>query len=385
MEEINRFSGVTLNNEQIERNKKVIKVSIVGIIANIFLAIFKAVIGIMTGSIAIVLDAVNNTSDVASSVITIVGTKLANKAPDKKHPFGHGRIEYLTAMIIAVIIMYAGISALIESVKKIINPTTPEYNTISLVIIVIAIIVKIVLGKFVTKKGKELNSSSLENSGHDAIFDSIISTSTLIAAIIFIVTSFSLEAYLGIIISLFIIRSGIEMLREAISSLLGERVDVELVKDITKIILNFDEVKGAYDLIINNYGPNTFTASVHIEVDESLTAKELDELIRKISNKVYAEKNVLITAVGIYAIKYDKKTIEMRKEIKSILNKYEGVLQFHAFYVDEETKTIRFDVVLDFDVKNRNELLENLYKELSKKYKDYNLAIVPDVDFSVSN
>jgi len=385
MEEINRFSGVTLNNEQIERNKKVIKVSIVGIIANIFLAIFKAVIGIMTGSIAIVLDAVNNTSDVASSVITIVGTKLANKAPDKKHPFGHGRIEYLTAMIIAVIILYAGISSIIESIKKIINPTTPEYNTISLVIIVIAIIVKIVLGKFVTKKGKELNSSSLENSGHDAIFDSIISTSTLIAAIIFIVTSFSLEAYLGIIISLFIIRSGIEMLREAISSLLGERVDVELVKDITKIILNFDEVKGAYDLIINNYGPNTFTASVHIEVDESLTAKELDELIRKISNKVYAEKNVLITAVGIYAIKYDKKTIEMRKEIKSILNKYEGILQFHAFYVDEETKTIRFDVVLDFDVKNRNELLENLYKEVSKKYKGYQLVIVPDIDFSVSN
>ena len=385
MEEINRFSGVTFNNEQIERNKKVIKVSIVGIIANVFLAIFKAVIGLMTGSIAIVLDAVNNTSDVASSVITIVGTKLANKAPDKKHPFGHGRIEYLTAMIIAVIIMYAGISALIESVKKIINPTTPEYNTISLVIIVIAIIVKIVLGKFVTKKGKELNSSSLENSGHDAIFDSIISTSTLIAAIIFIVTSFSLEAYLGIIISLFIVRSGIEMLREAISSLLGERVDVELVKDITKIILSFDEVKGAYDLIINNYGPNTFTASVHIEVNENLTAKELDELIRKISDKVYAEKNVLITAVGIYAIKYDKKTIEMRKEIKSVLNKYEGILQFHAFYVDEETKTIRFDVVLDFDVKNRNELLENLYKELSKKYKGYNLAIVPDVDFSVSN
>lgn len=385
MEEINRFSGVTFNQEQIERNKKVIKVSIVGIIANIFLAIFKAVIGIMTGSIAIVLDAVNNTSDVASSVITIVGTKLANKAPDKKHPFGHGRIEYLTAMIIAVIILYAGISSIIESVKKIINPTTPEYNTISLVIIAIAIVVKIVLGKFVTKKGKELNSSSLENSGHDAIFDSIISTSTLIAAIIFIITSFSLEAYLGIIISLFIVKSGIEMLKEAISSLLGERVDVDLVKDVTKIILNFDEVKGAYDLIINNYGPNTFTASVHIEVDESLTAKELDELIRKISDKVYAEKNVLITAVGIYAIKYDKKTIEMRKEIKSVLNKYEGILQFHAFYVDEETKTIRFDVVLDFDVKNRNELLENLYKELSKKYKGYNLAIVPDVDFSVSN
>ena len=384
MAEINRYNGITINKEQIERNKKIIIVSIVGIIANIFLATFKAIIGFLTGSIAIVLDALNNTSDAASSVITIVGTKLANKAPDKEHPFGHGRMEYLTAMIIAILIVYAGITALIETIKKILNPIIPDYNTISLVFIAVAIIVKVFLSVYFIKSGKKLKSSSLKNSGYDAAWDYVISISTLIAAIIFITTKFSLEAYLGIIISLFIVRSGVKMLKESISSLLGERVDIELVKNVTKIVLSFEEVKGAYDLIINNYGPNTFIASMHIEVDEEMTAREIDKLVREISDKVYEKENVLLTAVGIYAIKYDEKTIQIRHEIKKILNNYEGVLQFHAFYVDEINKIIRFDVVLDFDVEDRNELFENLSKELSEKYYDYKVIITPDIDFSVS-
>lgn len=384
MAEINRYNGITINKEQIERNKKIIIVSIVGIIANIFLATFKAIIGFLTGSIAIVLDALNNTSDAASSVITIVGTKLANKAPDKEHPFGHGRMEYLTAMIIAILIVYAGITALIETIKKILNPIIPDYNTISLVFIAVAIIVKVFLSVYFIKSGKKLKSSSLKNSGYDAAWDYVISISTLIAAIIFITTKFSLEAYLGIIISLFIVRSGVKMLKESISSLLGERVDIELVKNVTKIVLSFEEVKGAYDLIINNYGPNTFIASMHIEVDEEMTAREIDKLVREISDKVYEKENVLLTAVGTYAIKYDEKTIQIRHEIKKILNNYEGVLQFHAFYVDEINKIIRFDVVLDFDVEDRNELFENLSKELSEKYHDYKVIITPDIDFSVS-
>ena len=311
-------------------------------------------------------------------------TKLSSKKPDKKHPFGHGRMEYLTAMIIAILIVYAGITALIETIKKILNPIIPDYNTISLVFIAVAIIVKVFLSVYFIKSGKKLKSSSLKNSGYDAAWDYVISISTLIAAIIFITTKFSLEAYLGIIISLFIVRSGVKMLKESISSLLGERVDIELVKNVTKIVLSFEEVKGAYDLIINNYGPNTFIASMHIEVDEEMTAREIDKLVREISDKVYEKENVLLTAVGIYAIKYDEKTIQIRHEIKKILNNYEGVLQFHAFYVDEINKIIRFDVVLDFDVEDRNELFENLSKELSEKYYDYKVIITPDIDFSVS-
>ena len=184
------------------REKIIVRTSIIGIIANALLAGFKAFVGVVTGSIAIILDAVNNLSDALSSVITIIGTKIANKGQDKEHPLGHGRVEYLTAMIIAVIVLYAGITSLKESVMKIIHPELPEYTTASLIIVGAAIFVKIVLGLYVKRTGESVKSESLMNSGADALNDSIISASTLVAAIIFIVTGLSLEAYLGVIISL---------------------------------------------------------------------------------------------------------------------------------------------------------------------------------------
>ena len=206
------------------REKTIIRTSIIGISANIFLSAFKAFVGIITNSIAIIMDSVNNLSDALSSVITIVGTKLAGKPADKKHPFGHGRVEYLTALVIAVIILYAGFTACIESVKKIINPVTPDYNTASIVIISVAVVVKIVLGLYVKASGKKVNSDSLIASGQDALMDSIISASTIIAAVVFLIWHISLEAYLGVLISFAIIKAGIETLRETISKILGERV-----------------------------------------------------------------------------------------------------------------------------------------------------------------
>ena len=184
-----------------DRNKKIVRTSIVGIIANVLLAGFKAAVGIISGSIAIVLDAVNNLSDALSSVITIIGTKLAGKEPDKKHPLGYGRIEYLSAALISVIVLYAGITSLVESVKKIITPETPSYKLPSLIIVAVAIVVKIVLGTYVKKVGESVNSESLVASGEDAKLDSVISASTLLAAIIFIFSGISLEAWLGAIIS----------------------------------------------------------------------------------------------------------------------------------------------------------------------------------------
>ncbi|MBP0966117.1 MAG: cation transporter, partial [Oscillospiraceae bacterium] len=214
------------------REKIIVKTSIIGIIANVFLAAFKAVIGLMTHSIAIVLDAVNNISDAGSSLITIIGTKLAGREPDKKHPFGYGRIEYLSAMVISVIVLYAGITSFVESVKKIISPSTPEYSVASLVIVGVAVVVKIVLGRYVKRVGERVNSDSLVNSGEDATLDSVISASTLVAAIIFMLCGLSLEAWLGAVISLVIIKSGFEMLKDTISQLLGERNDPDLAKSI---------------------------------------------------------------------------------------------------------------------------------------------------------
>ena len=379
-----KVNGIIIENDK--RNKEIVKVSIIGIIANVFLSGFKAVIGFITGSIAIVLDAVNNITDVASSLVTIIGTKLANKKPDREHPFGHGRAEYLTAMVISVIILYAGITSLTESIKKVIKPTTPEYNIASLIIIVVAILVKVVLGEYVKRKGKELNSTSLVNSGQDAKLDSVISLSTLIAAIIFILTNISLEAYLGIIISILIIKAGIEMLKEAISSVLGERVDPDLIKDIKKTILKYEDVKGVYDLVLNNYGPNTYTGSVHIEVLDTMDIDEIDVLQRKITQKVYEQEHVYLTAIGIYSVNTkNKKVIETKNKITKLIKKYDNILQYHGLYIDEKEKTLRFDIVMSFDEKDADELYNKIYNDVSKEYPEYKIYIVVDTDFSVSN
>ena len=251
------------NSSDSSREKTIIRTSIIGIIANVFLAAFKAVIGIMTHSIAIVLDAVNNISDAGSSLITIVGTKLAGKEPDKKHPFGYGRIEYLSAMIISVIVLYAGITSFVESVKQIIHPETPEYNTVSLIIVAVAVVVKIL--------------------------------STLVAAGIFMIFHISLEAWLGAIISVVIIKSGIEMLQDTISKILGEQNDPELAREIKHTVTSFPDVQGAYDLVLNNYGPDAWNGSIHIEVPDTYTADQLDLLIRKIQMAVYKKHRVALS------------------------------------------------------------------------------------------
>ena len=345
----------------------------------------KAVVGAISGSIAIVLDAVNNISDAASSLITIIGTKLASREPDKKHPFGYGRVEYLSAMIISVIVLYAGITSLVESVKKIIEPETPDYSAVTLIIVAAAVLVKIFLGRYVKKTGERVNSDSLINSGKDAVLDSVISASTLVAAVIFLLTGLSLEAWLGAVISVIIIKSGIEMLRETLSEILGERADISLAKEIKKTVLSFPEVSGAYDLVLHNYGPDNYNGSIHIEVPDTLSAAELDELIRAVTTKVYLEQNVILTAIGVYSLNTkDEKAVGMRNEISSLVLSKEHVLQMHGFYVNEEKKTIRFDVIVSFDAKDRRAVYDEICSEVAALYPDYSLEIVLDTDFSES-
>lgn len=290
------------DNQAAERNRIIIKTSIIGILTNILLSAFKAAVGFTSHSIAIVMDAVNNLSDAASSVITIVSAKLAGKEADKKHPFGYGRIEYLSAMIISVIVLYAGITALTESVKKIVHPSIPDYSAVSLVIIAVAVVTKIFLGRYVKSMGEKVNSASLVNSGKDALFDAVISASTLAAAIIYIVFRISPEAWLGAVISLIIIKSGLEMLIEIISKLLGERADVELANDIKKTVCGFTEISGAYDLVLHNYGPDAYNGSLHIEVPDTLSADRIDRLSREVMLEVYRKHKVILTAVGIYSV-----------------------------------------------------------------------------------
>lgn len=370
-------------DRQASRGKEIVRTSLVGIIANVILAAFKAVVGMLSGSIAIVLDAVNNLSDAASSVITIVGTKLAAKDADKKHPFGYGRIEYLSAMIISVIVLYAGVTSLTESVKKIIHPEKPDYSLVSLIIVGAAVAVKIVLGRYVEAKGHKLNSDSLINSGKDATMDSVISASTLAAALIYILSGFSLEAILGAVISAVIIKSGIEMLRETISKILGEGNDPDLAVRIKKAVLSFPEVSGVYDLVLNNYGPDVYNGSLHIEVPDTLTADQLDVLLRKISMKVYQECSVVLMAIGVYSLNTkDPEAVEARNKTAAIAKSVPHVLQVHGFHIDREKKQMRFDLVISFDAESRAETCCQALKKVQEAFPDYALQVTMDTDFA---
>ena len=365
------------------REKTIVKTSVIGIIANVFLAGFKAVIGLMTNSIAIVLDAVNNISDAGSSLITIVGTKLAGKEPDKKHPFGYGRIEYLSAMIISVIVLYAGITSFVESVKQIIHPETPDYNAVSLIIVAVAVVVKILLGRYVKRVGVKVNSDSLINSGEDATLDSIISASTLVAAGVFLIFHVSLEAWLGAVISIVIIKSGLEMLRDTISQILGERNDTELAKAIHETVMGFPDVQGAYDLVLNNYGPDTWNGSIHIEVPDTYSAARLDQLIREITMRVVHEHHVILTAIGVYSVNTkDEAVIEAQKKVREIVLSHEHVRQMHGFYLLQEQKAMRFDLVISLDAKDRRAVYQETVADVQKAFPGYTLQVAMDTDFA---
>ena len=328
-------------------------------------------------------DAVNNISDAGSSLITIIGTKLAGREPDKKHPFGYGRIEYLSAMIISAIVLYAGITSFVESVKQIIHPETPEYTAVSLVIVAVAVVVKILLGRYVKSVGVKVNSDSLVNSGEDATLDSVISASTLVAAGIFLIFHVSLEAWLGAVISIVIIRSGIEMLKDTISQLLGEKNDPELARSIKQTVTGFPGVQGAYDLVLNNYGPDAWNGSIHIEVPDTYSADQLDQLIRDIQMAVYKQHQVILTAIGVYSVNTkDEEIIETRKKVLEIVFSHPYVKQMHGFYLIKDQKIMRFDIVVSFDAGDRRAVYEEVVSDVQKAFPDYTLHVAMDTDFA---
>ncbi len=374
---------ITNKKQEISRDKKIIRTSVIGILANVLLAGFKAVMGLLSNSIAITLDAVNNISDAASSVITIIGTKLAGKSPDKKHPFGYGRIEYLSAMIIALIVLYAGVTSFIESIKKIITPETPDYTPVVLIIVAVAVLVKIALGRYVKSVGEKINSESLVNSGKDATLDSIISASTLAAAAVYLIWGVSLEAWLGAIISIVIIKSGLEMLGSALSQILGESADAELAREIKKTVNSFPEVQGVYDLVLHNYGPDRFNGSLHIEIPDTCTVTRADELIQDITAAVYQKHGIILTAVSIYSVNSSDEAFAALKEgIEEIVGGYPEILETHALSLRKDEKTVRVDFVVSLDIKDRTSVFNEAVGKIKERFPQYTFYAVMDTDFA---
>lgn len=368
-------------SKALNRNQVIMKTSIIGIAANMILAGSKVLIGTIVNSIAIVLDGVNNLSDAMSSFVTIVGNRLANKKPDKAHPLGHGRIEYISTLVVAAIIIYAGITAAVESAKKILHPSVSDYSTLSMSIVIMAIVVKFLLGNYVKKKGIEANSSALIASGSDALFDVLISTSVLISSLIYIFFKINIEAYVGLLIAIIIIKAGYDMIKDTVSDILGRRVDRKLIHAIKDTICQEDMVNGAYDLILHNYGPEKFLGSVHVEIDENVTAKEIDSMTRRIMEEVYKKHGVILEAIGVYSQNHgDDEAVTMRTKITEFVTEQPGVLQIHGFFIDLERKYISFDVILDFEIEDRQKVYEDILNGTKKIYPDFEVRVTLDLD-----
>lgn len=365
------------------RLKTILRASFVAIIVNIALGIFKMIVGLISKSIAITMDAVNNFTDAGSSLITILSSSFASKDPDKKHPFGYGRVEYLGTLLIAVLILYAGVTALIESVKNIIHPEVAEYSTASIIIIVVAVVVKTFLTIYISKVGKSVGSDSLIASGKESLADIAISTATVIAVFIYIGTGVSIEAWLGIIIALFIIKAGAETLFETVAKLLGTGADAALVRDIKRAVAELDGVVGAYDLVLHNYGPDAYMGTVHVEVEDTFPISKFDNLSRLIQEEIIERFGVYLSAVGVYSVSTtDEKIIAIREDVKSIALGTQYVNQLHGFGIDEDRKCMRFDVVISLEAPDRRKVYCDVIEKVEKKYPEYTLSVGMDMDYN---
>ena len=358
-----------------DRSREIIRTSVIGIVANVLLASFKAVVGLLAHSVAVVLDAVNNLSDAFSSVITIIGTKLSMRPADSEHPFGYGRVEYFSAIIIAVIVLTTGITSLVESVKKIIHPTAPDYTTVTLIVIIVAILTKLALGWYVRKKGKQLDSDALIASGSDALFDAVITLATLVSAGVMLIWNVSLDGYLGALISLVIIKAGIEMLASPINQLLGAQAPPDLIRRIKTDVGGMDPVQGVFDIILHGYGPNLSIGSLHIGVPDTMTAHEIHGLTRKITEQMLTQYGIIMT-VGVYSVATgDDSDAELQRKVIQTLTRQEHILQVHGFYYDKAANCASIDVVPDRTVTDDAAFIDQLSEQLK--------AAVPDVPVSV--
>lgn len=373
----------------LSRDEQIIRASVVGIAANVLLSAAKGVIGLISSSIAITLDAVNNLTDALSAVITLVGTKLAMKPADKTHPYGHGRFEYLTTIAVAFVIILAGLSSLVESFERLLEPEASEYSLVSLALLTLAIATKLFLSRFYSKAGKRTNSEALKDSGLDARFDAVITSATLLSAIAYMTFGQAvvrLDGAIGLLIAAVIIRAGIKMVISPLDGLLGAREDHSKMAQIKADIERHEGVLGTYDMMLHDYGPQTHLGDVHIAVRDDMSAHEIHDLSRRIQNDILEKYNIFFT-IGIYAENYsDPASKAMYDNIKALLMATKGVLQVHGLYIDPKDKTISFDAVVEFADHQEDYSLvhERLSSMIKSAYPDYSIDCYIDKDYSIS-
>jgi len=349
----------------------------VGIIVNTILFAIKFIVGLLVGSIAISADAFNNLSDAASSVITIIGFKLANKPPDKEHPFGHGRIEYLSALLVAFLVIFVGFEFTKTSFNRILNPSPVTFEIIPFIFLLISIFFKLWLALFNKNIGNKINSGALKAASTDALGDVFTSSTVVISFLLSKFISFPIDGYMGLIVAIAILIAGIKLVKETLNPLLGEAPDKELVNNIKAKLLSYPEILGYHDLIIHNYGHGRVLGTVHAEIPSDIDIIEIHEVIDKVEREISKELNMhlVIHMDPIYVM-----TEEMEKTynfVNDLIESKPETLSFHDFRASgkEDNKTLYFDIVIDHKLLNTEESIESLLSDLKSQIKDFNPKI----------
>lgn len=364
-----------------ERSRIIARTSALGVCANLFIALVKVILGIITSSIAIVSEGVNNATDALTSVLTLVGAKLATKKPDKKHPFGYGRIEYLTSLIIAVVILISGVEMLIESVKLIFTPAELSVTYMSLAIVAFSAVIKFFLGTYTVKMGKKMGSGSLVALGVDSRNDCLVSFITLASATVFLIFDFSVDAYAGIITSVLIVKAGFEILKDTVSELLGRAGEKDLADRLYEEIRQTEGVINAADMMLHNYGPNSYSGSVNIEIDHTKTVGEIYQFIHALQLRIMKEYNVVMV-FGVYAVDNDSERSKcVRETVENFIGEYGHIKSYHAIYFDSLSDKLYCDLVVDYELKDWDRLKMDFTEYMKIRYPDNTLELTVETEF----
>lgn len=356
------------------RQERIIRTSVVGILVNLLIAAVKIMIGTLASSIAIVSEGINNATDAGSSFLTYIGTKLSGKHPDEKHPFGYGRIEYLTGMVVGVLILYAGLGMLKESVEGILHPSDMNVSILTVLIVAGTAVTKFILGMYTIKVGKSVESEVLLAVGEDGRNDSYFSGLTILSSVIFLFTGFSLDAYAGIVFSFVVIKSGVDTLKNTASDLIGRSGKEELARKLYK------EIR-AIDMMLHDYGPDSYSGSVNIEIDHKRSIGEVYEEIHRLQLRIMEEYHVTMV-FGIYAVDEDTAAIvDIRRYIGKFVRVNEHVKSFHALYLSKETGTLYCDLIVDYALRDWEELRESFGEYMKKQYPEYEISLTIETEF----
>ncbi len=363
------------------REGVILTTSGLGVIVNVLCSVLKIVIGLAVSSIAVVSEGLNNATDAASSLLTIVGTKLAGKHPTEKHPFGYGRVEYLTSLIIAGLILYTGIESFTGAVDGILHPYEMELSFVITGIIAVSAVIKLFLGTYMIREGKRIDSGSLVAVGKECRADCIVSVMTIVATLVYLLFDLSLDAYAAVVTSLFIIKTGAEVLKDTVSELLGKPGDKALAQELYRVIREEPMVLNAADMMLHNYGPDAYSGSVNIEIDCGRTVEEVYSNIHALQLRIMHEYQVTMV-FGIYAVNNDRETLkELREYIARFVREQEHVRSFHALYIDPKNNDIYCDLVVDYSLRDWDALEEEFRTYMHERYPQNRVEVVIETEY----